>query len=294
MIIRNDPGTRPILTALARVWFVALAATAIASPVHAASSKCPPDSVRVGDSCVDTYEASVWRLPEPVNQGLVKKISKGKVSLQDLTDAGATQRGCTAPPFYFQPYPSHFPADGNWTPVGGTGPPTPAVYAVSIAGVLPTTCTSQLQAAQACALSGKHLITNAEWQRAAAGTPDPGNLDDGTTTCVTTGGGPASTGSRAACVSAWGVHDMVGNVWELVSDWADFAHDGTTWSASAGITDGDVSFFGGDASDAFHRLPGATIRGGQWSSSQSAGVLAVTTAAYPSQQFLPVGFRCAR
>ncbi len=89
------------------------------------------------------------------------------------------------------------------------------VYAASIPGVLPTTtCISQLQAAQARALSQKHLIKNDEWHRAAAGTPDPGNADDGTITCVANSVNPANTGSRSACVSSWGAHDMVGNVRE--------------------------------------------------------------------------------
>jgi formylglycine-generating enzyme required for sulfatase activity len=70
------------------------------------------------------------------------------------------------------------------------------------------------------ALSGKRLLTTEEWQRAAAGTPDPGPL----------GGGdpegcnhyfdwpPYPAGARAHCVSSWGAFDMVGNFGEWTAD----------------------------------------------------------------------------
>jgi hypothetical protein len=34
-----------------------------AIPVHAATLRCSPDSVKVGTVCVDKYEASVWQIP---------------------------------------------------------------------------------------------------------------------------------------------------------------------------------------------------------------------------------------
>jgi len=48
--------------------------------------------------------------------------------------------------------------------------------------VLPSGCITWFQANQACLLSGKRLLTNREWQGAAASTPDPGT-DNGTTDC---------------------------------------------------------------------------------------------------------------
>ena len=48
-------------------------------------------------------------------------------------------------------FPLTFDATGNWTS---------ALFAVSVAGVVPTGCVTWFQAAQACALSGKPLPTS--------------------------------------------------------------------------------------------------------------------------------------
>src|SRR5262249_27012622 len=146
---------------------VCLAAAGVA---EAGPLKCHPDSVKVGNVCIDTYEASVWQIP-PSNTSLVKLVQAGKARLTDLTAGGATQLSpsSSCSPFY----PANFPATGNWTPVLGSNPPSPGVYAVSVAGVRPSACISWFQANQACLLSGKRLLTNREWQRAAAGPPHP-------------------------------------------------------------------------------------------------------------------------
>src|SRR5262245_12632831 len=57
--------------------------------------KCPEDAVVSGTVCMDRYEASVWRVPDPTdtNKDLVKKIQQGKATSADLMAGGATQLG---------------------------------------------------------------------------------------------------------------------------------------------------------------------------------------------------------
>ena len=244
---------------------------------------CAPDAVAVGPLCMDKYEASVWQVP---TAGLIAKIKQGTVTLAELTAGGATQispssSGCEPE------FPATFPLTGQWTK---------PLYAVSIAGVHPTACVSWFQAVQACRLAGKRLPTNAEWQDAAAGTPDPGDADDHSTTCNTLSAGVANTGSRKSCRSSWGVFDMVGNVSEWVADWGPRADGCTNWKTQLGFTDGDVSCMGnrGGTSYSYH-IPGAMLRGGFWGEGSAAGVFAVYGDLNPSiTSSYGIGFRCAR
>ena len=267
---------------------VAISALAVVT-ASASAPRCPPDSVRVGTACIDRYEASVWLVPGPttVNQKLVRKIQEGAVTLAALQAAGATQLGEPAFPFSLTAYPGSFPADGNWTSVATSGAPTPGVYAVSVPGVLPSTSLTWFQADQACALSGKRLPTSYEWQVATAGTPDPGDADNGTTSCATNGVSPVLTGARSVCVSAWGVHDTIGSVGEWVADW----HEENFLSQCSTFL-GDLSCLGDDGSPP---EPGASVRGGGYLlvTGVSDGSFTTTTP-IPLAPLDFIGFRCAR
>jgi formylglycine-generating enzyme required for sulfatase activity len=262
---------------------------------EAQSTKCPPDAVRVGPLCVDRYEASVWLVPASVPR-LVDRIRKGKADLGALTIGGAVQRGaipfdgCTG-----LEYGPEFPHSGNWTA---------PLYAASIAGVPPSTCITWFQAEQACRLSGKRLLSNAEWQAAAAGTPDPGAEDDESTTCATDSAFAAAAGARSACVSRWGARDMAGNVWEWVAEWINPAASCTFWNAAYG---GDLSCAGIAAAPAppgvataqelasfDPSLPGAIIRGGNYATGTRNGIYAFFAGVNPHNVSRSTGFRCAR
>ena len=262
-----------------------------AVPVHAA---CPPDSVAAGNACIDTYEASVWRIP-PWNSALVEAVQAGTATLSQLTRGGATQ--LSPSPSCSPGFPRNFPVDGQWTPVPGSSPPSPGVYAVSVPGVPPSTCITWFQANEACSLSHKRLLRNDEWQRAAASTPDPGT-DNGTTDCnIASTYAPSDTGSRSKCKSAWGAFDMVGNASEWVADWADQAVNCTNWTTSApieSIPGSDLSCFGGPGGPGDMSLPAALVRGGSYFDGPAAGVFAVDAFVHPSESFYALGFRCAR
>jgi len=116
-----------------------------------AGFKCTPDMVKSGQTCIDKYEASVWRIPDPLNtnKSLVRKVKKGKATAADLTAAGATQLGT---------------ASDNYAPCTDNGQNcTNDIYAVSIAGTTPAAYITWFQAQQACKNSQKRLPSNAEW-----------------------------------------------------------------------------------------------------------------------------------
>jgi formylglycine-generating enzyme required for sulfatase activity len=87
---------------------------------------------------------------------------------------------------------------------------------VSRAGQKPWTFVSRDQAAEICRMGGKRLPTAAEWQSAALGT-----LDAPAGNCQLSNNWdeqPGPGGQGDDCVSGVGAYDMIGNVWEWVSD----------------------------------------------------------------------------
>ncbi|GIW44840.1 MAG: hypothetical protein KatS3mg077_2122 [Candidatus Binatia bacterium] len=256
---------------------VLLAGTAMAAgPPSGPLKKCPPDAVVSGTVCMDKYEASVWRIPDPLgtNAKLVKKVQKGKATQADLTAGGATQLGTMS---------------DDYAPCTDNGQTSCSdIFAVSLPGVTPARFITWFQAQQACKNSRKRLPSNAEWQAAVAGTPDPGS-DNGTTDCNTAPISPvAATGSRSNCVSSDGAFDMVGNLWEWVADWVPLSTACPGWGS---FSNDSMCLSGASTTDT---SPGALLRGGSFFQGSSAGPLSVNGNAQPSDWFDVVGFRCAR
>jgi formylglycine-generating enzyme required for sulfatase activity len=227
---------------------------------------------------MDKYEASAWRVPDPAgaNKGLVKKIRAGKATVVDLAAGGATQLGA---------------ASDNYAPCVDSGQNCANdVYAVSLPQVTPSAYLTWFQAQVACKNAAKRLPSNAEWQAAVVGTPDPGP-DNGTTDCNTGSTlAVALTGSRSSCVSADGAFDMVGNLYEWTADWVPHSTTCGTWSAGVSPT-GDVQCLVGAATTG---EPSALLRGGIFNSGTPAGPLTVTGNYEPSDSLFFIGFRCAR
>jgi formylglycine-generating enzyme required for sulfatase activity len=224
-----------------------------------AGTACPGSDaadvmVRVGDLCVDVYEASVWSGP-----------------------TGGTAFGLTSADY----------------PCLSDGSDCTSIYARSVAGVLPSRYITWFQAQQACRNAGKRLLTNAEWQAAAAGTPDPGLAGDGVATCNTNTTAPSETGRAAACVSAAGVRDMVGNLWEYVAEWEQPGITCTTWD---GFSDDTMCLalyqnINAGAETGPAATPG---RGGKWDHRSSAGAFAIDASIKTTFAYEDFGFRCAR
>lgn len=232
---------------------------------------CPPDSVRSGRTCIDTYEASVW---QTTDSPTIAKIKDGTVTLADLTTAGAIQRGTIG-----DDYEVGCPDTGN----GCVN-----FYAVSIPEVTPSRDFTWFQAAAAARNAGKRLPSNAEWQAAALGTPESRGADDGATTCNTgSTSAVASTGSRSACVSDVGAFDMVGNLFEWVADW-------TPQSTACPGGGGGLSDLTCQVEMNFTGAPGAQFRGDLFSFGTGADMSALNGYITPSSSLRNLGFRAAR
>ncbi|HSV05093.1 MAG TPA: hypothetical protein VLI07_01195 [Candidatus Binatus sp.] len=135
---------------------LSMAATAVAASFPAAPvRRCAPDAVMAGPACLDRYEASVWRVPNPTttNAALVQRIRLGRTTLADLKAGGATQLGVIATDDYAPC------ADSGQNCAGD-------IYAVSLPGVFPSANLTWFQAQAACTNAGKRLPSNAEWQAA--------------------------------------------------------------------------------------------------------------------------------
>lgn len=170
--------------------------------------------------------------------------------------------------------------------------------AESVPDVLPWRFVTVMQADQLCARSHKRLLTALEWYTAARGTPD------GKTNCVLAGA-LQKTGSKSLCKSGIEAFDMIGNVWELVSESIiDGIVQGEPLPAAgyvAAVTpDGlpqktavapnviyNKDYFWSEASGTF-----ALMRGGYYGSGEDGGMYSSHADIEQGFSSTAVGFRC--
>ncbi len=270
-----NQGRVKIFLVIAQV--MGVASTAAAGFPRLPVRRCSADAVPAGTICLDRYEETVWRVPDPTttNAILVSDIRLGKATQAELASGGAVQLGI---------------AGEDYAPCTKDGQSCANdIYAVSLPSELPSAHISWFQAQEACANSAKRLPTSAEWQVGANGTPDAGP-DNGTTDCNTSAAGPGlvSTGTRSNCVSSRGAFDMVGNLDEWVADWVPRSTACADW---ASFSDDTMCLVGAST---LGIGPGALTRGGSLVSATKAGPLAVSGGRVPSFASGLIGFRCAR
>lgn len=174
---------------------------------------------------------------------------------------------------------------------------TAGCEAVSAPDVYPWTYVSFHQAKTLCAARGARLPSAEEWYEAALGTPD--------TDVCNTGGGGSATGAFGGCVSARGMYDMVGNVWEWVDgevvdgNFANqavpsegYVHEvsgaGIALATQAAPSDlYNKDYFWSDSVGTY-----SLMRGGFYGSGQDAGIYATHAKTASSFASPATGFRC--
>jgi Sulfatase-modifying factor enzyme 1 len=246
--------TKRIIKFMGALLPVLVTAVALVPIPAGAVELCPQDSVQVGPTCVDKYEASLWKIARPLppaGNATIRKIQAGTATMADLMAVGAVQLGLVVGDLA-----------ANGCPDNGNG--CVDVYAVSIAGVKPAIYTTWFQAVAAARNSFKRLPSNAEWQAGALGTPDAG-ANPGAQDCNTHSGETDLTGVRTNCVSDAGAFDMVGNVSEWVAEWVPLSSHpcGTTQQGLPGwgtFSDDYQCLGGADTTSG----PGALLRGGDF------------------------------
>ena len=271
---------------MTRYGFMLTMTLGFAATPMVALAQCPTGMVQSGPTCVDRYEASLWKVTSPFCVTLIKQGRELPPAC--LSGHSATQVGINGVDY----------TDAQCQFNGGG---CKNIYALSIAGVIPARSINYFIAAAACRNSGKRLPSNAEWQVAALGTPDPWPQDDPAEQCNVMSASAVPTGSRNKCRSDVGAFDMVGNVIEFVADWGPLATAGATWDVFIPGFGNDVSNMGGPPNGTIYGLPGTTLRGGSFAAGSGgqgelAGVYAIDQNGAPNSigDATAAGFRCAK
>lgn len=185
----------------------------------------------------------------------------------------------------------------------------PSCTAVSKAETTPWRFISQTQAAEACAKAGKRLPTNKEWLQASLGTPDlPSGW--GSDDCQVGKNWltqPGKTGQGVNCVSAAGVYDMIGNVWEWVDGTInDGFYEGQELPGQGYVVSANTEGLASETSNTedpnyyndYFWIKNSGVRGmargGYWDNQAGAGQYAMYLVSPPSFAGTGVGFRCAK
>jgi hypothetical protein len=169
----------------------------------------------------------------------------------------------------------------------------------SKAGVTPWRFITRDQAMQACARVGKRLPSSAEWYALSLGMV---NMHDA---CNIKTSSVSPTGAYTGCKTPHGAYDMVGNVWEWVSDDVidgkykeqQLPPEGYVAQVDQGgmatvSVDTAQLLFGSDYFWSQQEGSFGIIRGGYYDSGTDAGIYTIHADTLPTSASVGIGFRC--